>query len=201
MSKGRLFVVSGPSGSGKDTILLGVFKRFPDIKFSISTITRPMRCNEKPGEKYNFVSKNQFEDMLRNNELLEYNTYLDNYYGTPKAPVICAIANGEDIIVEVDVNGAYQIKNIMPDCISIFIMPPSFEVLNQRLRSRGTENEDRIKQRLEVAIKEISRADEYDYLIINDDLNKAISDFSDIIKADRFRTDRNISFLKNYLNK
>lgn len=201
MSKGRLFVISGPSGSGKDTILIKLFKRFPEIKFSISTITRPMRQNEVAGEKYNFVSAAEFEQMIRDDELLEYNTYLGNYYGTPKSPVICAIANGEDMIVEVDVNGANQIKSKIPDCTSIFILPPDFKTLKDRLYSRGTETEEKIKERLNVAIGEISRAGDYDYVVINDDIEKAVNDLSDIIRTDRFKTDRNLYFLKNYLDK
>ena len=135
MTKGRLIIVSGPSGSGKDTILQKVFERLPEIKFSISTITRDMRPGEVEGEKYNFVSREYFENMIKNDLLLEYNNYVGNYYGTPKAPVDKAIAEGKEIVVEVDVNGARNIKKRCEDAISIFIMPPSFEELHRRLSS------------------------------------------------------------------
>ena len=112
-NKGRLFIISGPSGSGKDTLLVKLFKAVPEIKFSISSITRPIRENEKPGEKYNFISKDEFENMIKNNELLEYNQFVGNYYGTPKAPVIKAIENGDDIMVTTDNNFIdYYVKKI-----------------------------------------------------------------------------------------
>lgn len=201
MSKGRLFIISGPSGSGKDTILAELFKLYPDIKFSISSITRPMRGGEKPGEKYNFILKDDFEKMIECDELLEYNVFLDNYYGTPKAPVINAINNGDDIIVEVDVNGAAQIRKKMPECTSIFILPPSLEVLNERLCGRGTESDEKIKKRLECAIGEIKRATEYDYVVVNDDINIAIQKLLDIIKTDKYKTDRNLTLINEIIYK
>lgn len=201
MNKGRLFIISGPSGSGKDTILAELFKLYPDIKFSISSITRPMRGGEKPGEKYNFILKDDFEKMIECDELLEYNVFLDNYYGTPKAPVINAINNGDDIIVEVDVNGAAQIRKKMPECTSIFILPPSLEVLNERLCGRGTESDEKIKKRLECAIGEIKRATEYDYVVVNDDINIAIQKLLDIIKTDKYKTDRNLTLINEIIYK
>ena len=113
-NKGRLFIISGPSGSGKDTLLVKLFKAVPEIKFSISSITRPIRENEKPGEKYNFISKDEFENMIKNNELLEYNQFVGNYYGTPKAPVIKAIENGDDIVVEVYSSFRHHLKRLKP---------------------------------------------------------------------------------------
>ncbi len=201
MNKGRLFIVSGPSGSGKDTLLVELFKLCPEIKFSISSITRKMRDNELPGEKYNFISKEEFEEMIKNDQLLEYNYFADNYYGTPKEPVISAIENGDDILVEVDVNGAAKIRKSLPECTSIFILPPSIDALKARLLCRGTESEDKIRQRLSYALGEIERAFEYDYVVINDDLDKAVADFADIIRLDRLRTDRNIQFINKILNK
>lgn len=196
-----MFIISGPSGSGKDTILAELFKLYPDIKFSISSITRPMRGGEKPGEKYNFILKDDFEKMIECDELLEYNVFLDNYYGTPKAPVINAINNGDDIIVEVDVNGAAQIRKKMPECTSIFILPPSLEVLNERLCGRGTESDEKIKKRLECAIGEIKRATEYDYVVVNDDINIAIQKLLDIIKTDKYKTDRNLTLINEIIYK
>ena len=182
MSKGRLFIISGPSGSGKDTILAELFKICPDLRFSISSITRPVRKGEKPGEKYNFVSTDEFKSMIANDQLLEYNCYVNNYYGTPKAPVLAAIEKGEDIIIEVDVNGAKQIREKMPDAVSIFIMPPDLETLRQRLLARGTETEEKINERLISAKAEIERAGEYDYTVINDDVDVAVRKIAEIIK-------------------
>ena len=199
--KGRLFIISGPSGSGKDTLLVELFKICPEIKFSISSITRDMRENEVPGEKYNFITKEQFADMIKNDELLEYNRFVGNYYGTPKAPVIKAIENGEDIIVEVDVNGAAQIRGKMPDSTSIFILPPSLETLKSRLKGRGTESEEKIKERLLCALGEIKRAGEYDYIVVNDDLNQALSDLTDIVRLDRLKADRNVDLINKILDK
>ena len=190
MNKGRLFVISGPSGCGKDAIIKRVLAELPDIYFSISSITRPMRDNEVQGEKYNFISLDEFEQLIKNDGLLEYNEYLGNYYGTPKRPIEKAIKNGKEAIVEVDVNGAANIRKINPDIVSIFILPPSLEELKKRLIGRGTESEDIVKKRLMSARDEIARANEYDYIIINDCLEDAVNDFITIIKSDRHSTNR-----------
>ena len=194
MTKGRLIIVSGPSGSGKDTILQKVFEKLPEIKFSISTITRAMRPGEVEGEKYNFVSREYFEDMIKNDLLLEYNNYVGNYYGTPKAPVDKAIAEGKEIIVEVDVNGARNIKKCREDAISVFILPPSYEELNRRLSARGTDAPEVIEKRMKAALDEIAEAVNYDYIVVNDDLNEAVEDFITIIRSDRLNIKR-----QNYL--
>ncbi|MBE6781599.1 MAG: guanylate kinase [Ruminococcaceae bacterium] len=194
MSKGRLLIVSGPSGSGKDTILKKAFERLDGVKFSISTITRPMRPGEVEGEKYNFVSVECFEEMIKKGQLLEYNNYIGNYYGTPKAPVEKVIKEGGEIIVEVDVNGHRNIKNMIDSAVSIFIMPPSFEVLKQRLSGRGTDPDEVINKRMESALAEIACAKEYDYIVVNDNLEEAVDDFINIVKSDRLCIER-----QNYL--
>ncbi len=181
MNKGGIFLISGPSGSGKDTLLVELFKKCPEIEFSISSITRPMRDGEVEGAKYNFISREKFEDMLKNDMLLEYNVYAGNYYGTPKLPVINAIENGKDMIIEVDVNGAAKIREKLPQAVSVFIMPPSYEVLRNRLSGRGTETQDVIDKRMEIALLEIARATEYDYIVVNDDLSTAVEDLISII--------------------
>lgn len=190
MNKGRLFILSGPSGSGKDTILGGVFTQMPEVRFSISCVTRPMRAGEQEGEKYHFMEKSVFEQMLTEDGFLEHNCYVGNYYGTPKAPVEKALRDGADMIVEIDVNGAAQIRQKMPQTVSIFIMPPSLEVLRERLVNRGTDNPKKIEERMQAALSEIARANEYDYIVINDDLQEAIDDTVTILKADRLRVDR-----------
>ena len=201
MSNGRLLIVSGPSGSGKDTILKKVFERVPEVKFSISSITRPMRPGEVEGEKYNFVSREYFEEMIKNDLLLEYNNYVGNYYGTPRGPVDEVIKNGGEIIIEVDVNGAKNIKNKVADAVSVFIMPPSFEVLKARLTGRGTDDEEVIKQRLDAALAEIACAEQYDYIVVNDNLEEAVEDFITIIKTDRLSVKRQKYLINEVLKK
>ena len=185
MNKGGVFIVSGPSGSGKDTLLVELFKKCPEIGFSISSITRDMRVGEKQGEKYNFISREEFERMIAEDELLEYNVFVGNYYGTPKAPVIEATESGKDFIIEVDVNGAAQIRTKLPEAKSIFIMPPSFEELKRRLSGRGTESEEVIEARMKSALGEIKRATEYDYIVVNDNLATAVDDIFSVISSNR----------------
>ena len=190
MSKGGIFIISGPSGSGKDTLLVQLFKKRPDIKFSISSITRKMREGEVEGQKYNFISREKFEEMLEKDLLLEYNIYAGNYYGTPKLPVIEASENGFDMMIEVDVNGAANIRKKLPEAISIFIMPPSYKELRRRLSGRGTETEVVIDERMHIALSEISRANEYDYIVVNDDINTAVDDIISVIDHSRLNIKR-----------
>ena len=200
MNNGGIFVVSGPSGSGKDTLLSELFKKCPEIKFSISSVTRPMRAGEKEGEKYNFISRKEFEEMLQRDELLEHNVYVGNYYGTPKTPVLNASKNGEDIIIEVDVNGAKQIREKLPQAVSIFIMPPSFAELEKRLSGRGTETEEVIAERMNSALFEIERATEYDYIVVNDDIDTAVNDIIQIISGSRLMLKRQKHIIDEVLN-
>ncbi|MBQ6847367.1 MAG: guanylate kinase [Clostridia bacterium] len=186
MSKGSVFIISGPSGSGKDTLLGELFKKYPEILFSISSVTRNMREGEKEGEKYNFITREKFESMIKEDKLLEYNLYVDNYYGTPREPVEKAVSENKDIFIEVDVNGAKSIREKLPEAISIFVMPPSFEELKRRLSSRGTETEEVVNLRMAAALGEIKRAQEYDYIVVNDDLSTAVEDIIAIMKGSKF---------------
>lgn len=181
--KGTLFIFSGPSGSGKDTVLQELLKINKNVRLSISTITRDPRTNEIPGEKYNFTTKEKFVDMINNNELLEYNMYLDNYYGTPKAPVDAWLNEGLDVILEIDVNGAFKVKQQRPEAVMVFLLPASIDVLYHRLNKRGTEPQEIIDKRVNEAKREISLCDKYDYLVVNDVLEDAVSDFNAIIRA------------------
>ena len=201
MNKGKLIIFSGPSGSGKDTLLAKVFERHPEIKLSISSITRPMRVGEVEGEKYHFISREEFEERLSRDEFLEHNVYVNNYYGTPKQPVINAIENGEDIILEIDVNGAALVRKKVKDAISIFIMPPSYEELKRRLTGRGTDSSEVINQRLNAALSEIERANEYDYIVTNDIVDRAVDDILHIILANRLTRDRQKDFINEVLKK
>lgn len=201
MNKGGVFIISGPSGSGKDTVLAELFRNRPDLLFSISSVTRPMRSGEKEGDKYNFISREKFEYMIENDMLLEHNVFVNNYYGTPREPVERAIAEGKDIIIEVDVNGAAQIRQKLPEAVSIFIMPPSFHELKRRLRGRGTESEELIEKRLNSALGEIKRATEYDYIIVNDNITAAADDILSVILSSSFKTDRQKNIIDEVLSK
>lgn len=201
MNKGSLFIISGPSGSGKDTVLKEVFKLLPDVAFSISTITRPMRVGEIEGEKYNFVTKEKFLSMLENDELLEFNEYVGNFYGTPRKPVEQALLKGQDMLLEVDVNGAFKVKEKMKDAVSIFIMPPSFAELKRRLSSRGTDDEAVINKRMNEALREIENAVNYDYIVVNDDILAAAQDVEHIILSSRLKTARKKEIINEVLEK
>ena len=190
MNKGALIIVSGPSGSGKDTVLKELFKLMPEIKFSISSVSRAMREGEIQGEKYNFITREEFESLIKEDKLLEYNVYCGNYYGTPRGPVDEAISSGNEIVLEVDVNGAANVRKKCSDCFSVFIMPPSFEVLKNRLLGRGTESQDVIDKRLAEAKAEINRANEYDYIVVNDKLEDAVLSLKGIIEAERRKSSR-----------
>lgn len=187
--KGSLFIFSGPSGIGKDTVLKEVIDSSDDIKLSISSITRGMREGEKEGEKYHFITRNEFENLINNDELLEYNEYVGNFYGTPKAPVLKWLEEGYNVILEIDVNGAFKVKKKMPEAIMVFMLPVSMDVLRHRLAKRGTEDEETIEKRLKQAAREITFAPEYDYVFFNDELENAVSDFKSIIRANTLLND------------
>ncbi len=199
MSRGSVFILSGPSGSGKDTVLKELFRQHPDLLFSISSITRAMREGEREGEKYHFISREEFEAMLKADELLEYNIYGGNYYGTPRKPVEAAIMAGKNMVIEVDVNGAEKIRCKLPEAVSIFIMPPSFAELKRRLVGRGTESDEQIKIRMQTALDEIRRADEYDYIIVNQDVNTAAAELFTVIDSRRLTAEKQQTIINEVL--
>lgn len=182
--KGRLVLFSGPSGVGKDTLLEILYKRIPDLQHSVSVTTREMRPNEVEGRDYYFISFEEFERMRNEGEILEYNKYGSHYYATPKKPIDNWLKEGKDVILKIDVHGTANVEKLYKkNCISIFILPPSIEELEKRLKNRGTENESDFRVRMETAINEIEESKNYDYRVINDDLNKAADEIVKIIKV------------------
>ncbi len=180
---GVLVLFSGPSGVGKDTVLEVVLKKDNSLQRSISLTTRDIRDNEIDGRDYYFISKDRFNNMVENGEVLEFAQYGKNFYGTPKAPVDKWLSEGKKVILKIEVQGAQQIKKLYPDAVGIFVLPPSMEELENRLRSRGTENEEDIQKRLEIAKNEVEKSVDYDYTVINDDLDSASNDVLKIINA------------------
>lgn len=189
MKKGTLFVVSGPSGCGKGTILQEVLKN-PDLFFSVSATTREMRPGEVDGVNYQFLTNDAFEMLIANDGVLEYAKYCEHYYGTPKQPVEEHLAMGQDVILEIEVVGAMKIREKCPDAVFLFIMPPSLSELENRLRNRGTEEEGVVRERVAQASREISCAAEYDYIVVNDDLSQAIADVNAILRAESCKTEK-----------
>lgn len=188
---GLLVTFSGPSGSGKDTVLDVLLKRNDNIKVSISMTTREKREYEIDGIHYYFVEKEYFKKNIEENKMLEYAQYNGNYYGTPKAPVDEMISAGNAVILEIEVQGAGKIKEKCPDVVSIFLMPPSMNVLETRLRGRGSEDEDTINHRLVIAREEIRKAYDYDYVVVNDTIENAVESIETIINAERLKSSRN----------
>ena len=179
--KGVLFVISGPSGVGKGTVNKRLFEEFGSaVAFSVSATTRGPREGEVDGREYFFISRQEFEKRVANNEFLEHAEYAGNCYGTPRDYVLSLLERGVSVILEIDVQGAMQVKRRMPECVSVFILPPSFEELEHRLRGRGTETPEKIERRLAAAKAEMARATEYDYQIVNDDLDAAYARLREI---------------------
>ena len=180
MNLGKFIVISGPSGVGKGTICERLIKEL-NAWYSVSMTTRNIREGEVDGVNYYFISKDEFKKRIAEGQLLEYNIYNDNYYGTPKDKVIEKLEEGTNVLLEIDVNGARNIKNIFPDALLLYIAPPSIDILRERLINRGTEDLDTINNRLKIASDELKQVDFYDYVIVNDDLDKAIDDVKSII--------------------
>ena len=188
--KGLLFVVSAPAGCGKDTILEQLFARTDTAGYSVSATTRAPREGEVDGVHYHFKTREQFEQMIRDGEVLEYTEYCGNYYGTPKRGVEELTSQGRDVILKIEVEGAMNIKRLFPECCLVFILPPSLAELERRLRKRGTETEEKIIARTEQARREIELAENYDYLIVNGELSAAVDDLLAVLRAEKLRRAR-----------
>ena len=200
MSKGRglLVVFSGPSGSGKGTVLKEALKMSDNLSVSVSVTTRSPREGERDGVDYTFYSKEQFENLIENDGLLEWACFCENYYGTPKAEIEKKLTNGEDVILEIEVQGAMKVKEACPEAVLVFNMPPSKEELKNRLVGRNTDAPEVIEKRLDTSIWEISQAQNYDYIIVNDVVESAAKRLLSVIEGEKCKKERNLNVLSQY---
>ena len=174
--RGRLFVIAAPSGAGKTSLVRALMEQVPTLRFSVSYTTRPKRPAELDGKDYFFVSHEEFEHMVAAGEFLEYARVFENYYGTSRQQVEESLASGQDLILEIDWQGAAQIRRAMPESVSVFILPPSRAELERRLRGRGTDSEEVIARRLGEAANDMKHWEEFDYVVVNDDFDRAVSE-------------------------
>ena len=186
---GTLYIISAPSGAGKTSLVRELLAREPGLTLSVSHTTRPLRPGEEQGVHYHFVSPEQFQAMIAAGAFLEYARVFDNFYGTSKAAVVQQLHDGQDVIVEIDWQGARQLLQLFPAAVTVFILPPSREVLERRLRARGQDSEAVIARRLQEAREDISHYTEYDYLLVNDDFGQAVTDLQSIVHTRNFRRD------------
>lgn len=198
--KGILVVFSGPSGAGKGTILAEYLSRRPQTVYSISATTRSPRPGEVDGVHYHFVTREAFEEMIAQGEVIEYTEYNGNYYGSPTAPIRRELERGNDVILEIEVKGAQQVRAKFPDALSIFVMPPTFEELRRRLTGRGTESDQQIRARLQTARVEVAMAPDYDYIVVNDVVSDAADRLGYIIESARCSKKFNQEFIREILS-
>ncbi len=196
MTKGKLYVLSGPSGVGKSTAVHEVMSRHPTLRFSVSVTTREIRPGEVEGESYYFISRQQFRQMLENDELLEHAEYVGNCYGTPEEPINRMLEQGIDVLLDIEPCGALQVQKRRPDATLIFMTAPSFSEIERRLRGRGDTPTDKICARLERARWEYQQAKNYDYIVINDDVGHAAAEIEAIMLAEKCRAHLRLDYLK-----
>ncbi|CAA2931030.1 guanylate kinase [Arsenophonus endosymbiont of Bemisia tabaci] len=203
MIQGTLYIVSAPSGAGKSSLIQSLLKTQPlyDTQVSISHTTRAIRPGEKNGEHYYFITESKFQQMIEHNDFLEYASVFGNYYGTSRAVIEEIINSGVDVFLDIDWQGAQQIRQKMPFACTIFILPPSKNELLRRLRGRGQDSEETINQRMAKAVAEIKHYNEYDYIIVNDDFNTALGDLQSIIRSKRLGLERQIQRHNSLINK
>lgn len=195
--KGLLLVISGFSGAGKGTVVKRLLEQHNDYALSISATTRSPREGEQDGREYFFKSKEEFEKMIEASELIEYARYVDNYYGTPKAYVEEQLKEGKNVILEIEIQGALNIKSMFPDAVLLFIMPPSAKELERRLVGRGTEDEATIRARLSRASEEAHGVENYNYIVINDDVDACVETIDSIVKSEKRKAANNINLINN----
>jgi guanylate kinase len=192
-ARGILFVLSAPSGTGKSSLAARVVSEVPGLRFSVSYTTRSRRNGELDGKEYHFVSDREFDAMVAGGELLEWAQVHDRRYGTGRTATERALDEGEDLLLDIDVQGARQVRARGDACVSIFVLPPSFETLAARLRARGSDSPAQVQQRLGVARHEVEEYKSYDYLVLNEDLSLAVASVSSIVRAERCRVPRNLA--------
>ncbi|MBE5939003.1 MAG: guanylate kinase [Lachnospiraceae bacterium] len=193
--KGVLVVLSGFSGAGKGTVMKRLLEKYDNYALSISATTRSPRPGEQEGVSYFYKSVEEFEQMIKEKRLLEYAKYVNNYYGTPKEYVISKLEEGKDVILEIELQGAMQIKDMLPDTVLVFVTPPSAEILKNRLIGRNTEDMETINKRLARASEEAEGMERYDYILINDELEECVDDLHGIIQAEHLNMKKNESFV------
>lgn len=189
-TQGQVIVISSPSGGGKGTVIAELLKRNKNLWLSVSTTSREIRTNDIPGVTYNFISKEEFEEKIKENYFLEYTNYVGNYYGTPKAPLKEKLAQGIDVILEIEIEGASNIKKLLPESIFIFIMPPSIKTLVKRLKKRNTDSNAKLLERFHKTYKEINEVTKYNYVVVNDILEDTVDKVEAIIKAEKCSVNR-----------
>lgn len=197
--KGQLIVLSGPSGVGKSTVIAELMSQRDNLYFSVSYTTRKPRVGEQNGVNYNFVSREEFQRMIANNELLEYAEYVENYYGTSLRAIRDRLEAGCDVLLDIEVKGASQVRERCPEALFIFISPPSFEELSRRLHGRNTDSEEVISDRLEKARTEFREIPNYDYLVINDKVSSAVEEIEAILTAAECRVNNRQEFLAQFV--
>lgn len=195
--QGILLVVSGPSGAGKGTVCDALLKEYKGLEYSISMTTRAPREGETDGKDYFFVSRETFEEMIKSGKLLEYATVYDNYYGTPRGYVLEQINAGNDILLEIEMDGAQQVREKFRDGVFVFILPPSLDELAIRLNKRGKDCQEAIDARLDSAVGEIAQAVKYDYVVVNNDVKDAVSKIKSIMTAEKAKISRNEKTIEN----
>ncbi len=187
---GQLIVISAPSGCGKGSIINGVLEKNKNMWLSVSTTSRKIRGNDIPGVTYTFVTEEEFKQKIEEGFFLEYTNYAGNYYGTPKGTIKEKLDQGIDVILEIEIEGAANIKKLIPEAIFIFILPPSLKDMVKRLKKRGTDSKEKILERFHIAYKQINEVTKYNYVVVNDILEDAINKVEAIIKAEKCRVDR-----------
>ena len=195
MKKGILTIISGFSGAGKGTLLKEMLKKYNNYSLSISATTRKPREGEIDGKSYFFKTKEEFEDMIREDAFIEYASYVGNYYGTPKSYVMDKLEKGQDVILEIEIQGALKVKEKYPEAMLIFISTPNALSLKERLEGRKTENTDQIKARLKRAAEEAGGMEKYDYILINDNLNEAVDNLHQLIQSQKSKVSYNINLI------